>query len=166
MSAISDQAGVSQGALMHHFPNKNAVTIAAVEYALQSDFERSEVIRKTTETNPVKLVETMFDDLNAFFGSDRFWVALDITMDASKNVEITALIRQTVAQYRRPVYEGWVQKLMEVGLDHSGAEYAVRTSSALISGSAMRSLWADDKDRFEIEAKWHAYILDHIKQQI
>jgi AcrR family transcriptional regulator len=143
-AAVAAAAGVSQGALLHHFPTKDAVTLAAVSHALSlgaaASQERLRHVRGTADT----VLRAMLADFRAFFLEDGFWVALDITMDASKTTIVFDEIRHIVAKYRAPVYDQWAEKLRACGWPATRATTAVRTTSALVSGFAIRSLWADD----------------------
>jgi AcrR family transcriptional regulator len=143
-AAVAEVAGVSQGALLHHFPTKDAVTLAAVSHALSlaaaASHERLTRVRGPADT----VLRAMLADFRAFFLGDRFWVALDITMDASKTTTVFEEIRRIVAQYRAPVYDLWAQKLRACGWSAARTATAIRTTSALVSGFAIRSLWADD----------------------
>ena len=70
-------------------------------------------------------------------------MALDITIDGSKNPDIAPAIRSTVASYRGPLYEQWVDVLIKAGWSPADGEEIVRTTSALLAGIGMRSLWED-----------------------
>ncbi len=148
-AAVLAHAGVSQGALLHHFPTKDALTLAAIDYALtlsnSTSLERLAAAGETRE----EVIRAMVADYRDFFMGDRFWVSLDITMDASKDSGIAPAIRTIVAEARAPVYRAWTDRLIVGGLDAEAAENAVVTTAALISGYAIRSLWADDDSACE-----------------
>ena len=58
-AAVSERAGVSQGALLHHFPNKDAVTTAAIGYALQRAADRSEKRLARVKNDPGAVLDEM-----------------------------------------------------------------------------------------------------------
>ena len=156
---VAARAGVSQGALLHHFPTKDALTLAAVDRAL-SKAELAANDRLSGKTSTVKAaLSTMIEDFRDFFGSDPFWVALDITMDASKNIRIASAIRGIVADRRRPVYAKWAAKLVALGWTQSRAEETVRMTAALVTGLAIRTLWTDDVGLESLTGQWMAYVL-------
>ena len=90
---------------------------------------------------------------------DRFWVALDITMDASKNEDIAPQIRTIVAAYRRPVYDEWTGRLVELGWTRSRAEAAVTMTAALITGTAIRTLWTEGNEGSVLSKAWLPLIM-------
>jgi len=156
---VAARAGVSQGALLHHFPTKDALTLAAVDRAL-SKAELAANDRLSGKTSTVKAaLSTMIEDFRDFFGSDPFCVALDITMDASKNIRIASAIRGIVADRRRPVYAKWAAKLVALGWTQSRAEETVRMTAALVTGLAIRTLWTDDVGLESLTGQWMAYVL-------
>jgi AcrR family transcriptional regulator len=156
---VASRAGVSQGALLHHFPTKDALTLAAVDYALsKAQLATNERLTRKSETLKTAFL-SMIEDFRDFFGSDSFWVALDITMDASKNIRIAGAIRRIVAEQRRPVYAKWAAKLTAHGWTPIRAEEAVRMTAALVTGLAIRTLWADDGGPGPHIDRWMKYLL-------
>lgn len=130
---------------------------------METDFIRSTKVIKKANCDAPGLFEIMYQDFKTFFESSHFWVALDITMDASKSSDITIQIREVVSKLRRPIYENWVEKFVESGVPRDRAVYVVRTTAALISGNAMRSLWTVDQDFEFMESNWKKTMLDEFK---
>jgi len=160
-AAVAARARVSQGALLHHFSNKDAVTLAAIEYALATAGSTSRLRLERTPNLDGTVLREMLADFRSFFGGDGFWVALDITMDASKNAKLAPRIRNLVAAHRRPIYDEWTQKLRANGWSESRAGHAVRMTAALVSGFAIRSLWTADETVWpSIDELWLKFLRD------
>lgn len=157
LRSVAQEAGVSQGALLHHFPDKNAVVLAAIETALELARQDSEPYLANAPTGSESVFRSMLAEFKAFFFSDRFWVAIGITLEAAKDKRFYATVRNRVAELRKPVYAAWAARLMEVGRDAEQAERDVRSGAALISGLAIRRFWADSDDVAEqIVEEWLA----------
>ena len=157
-AAVAARAGVSQGALLHHFETKDAVTLAAIEYALDVAGAASQT-RLAHAPAADAVLKAMLEDFRAFFLGDRFWVALDITMDASKNAALAPKIRRLVAKRRQPVYGAWVAALTRCGWTQEKAADVVRMTAALVSGFAIRSLWAKESSRDEsLDRRWFEFV--------
>lgn len=158
-AAVADQAGVSQGALLHHFATKDGLTLATVEHA----FDRAS--RKTEELIEAGLaagrdpIDLMLADFRLYFFNDDFWVSLDITINASKAPELKEGIREIVPRYRLGVYRRWVGILVDNGWAQTDAEEIVRMSAALTTGLGIRTLF-DDVDAYldATVAKWREMI--------
>lgn len=142
IAAVAEEAGVSQGALLHHFPDKNALVKAAIHHALALAGADSEKTLAKAPTDRAELLRAMIADLRAFFFGDHFWVALGITLDASRNPELAAEIGEDVGELRKPIYAAWGAKLVAAGWPADRADEMVRSAAALISGLAVRKLWA------------------------
>jgi AcrR family transcriptional regulator len=158
-AAVAVRAGVSQGALLHHFPSKDALTLAAIEHAFTLATQASEARLMQVVPNVEALLTLMIEDFQAFFGGDRFWVALDITMDASKNQEVAPAIRKIVADHRQPVYARWTKRLVDTGWSEARSEAVVAMAAALVSGMAIRTLWANQDQYSQAERMLIPFLL-------
>lgn len=162
LRAVATAAGVSQGALLHHFRDKNALTLAAIEHALTLAREDSSNWLETDAIEPASILRAMLAELRSFFYSDRFWVAIGITMEAAKDPSLNMAARECVAALRTPIYQAWVERLAAAGWQREAAARAVRSGAAMVSGTAIRRFWTeDDAITEEIAEEW---ILDHLPQ--
>lgn len=143
-AAVIAHAGVSQGAMLHHYPTKESLTLAAIHYALNLDREKSLRRANGAKDDARATLKAMTQDFRDFFMGNQFWVSLDITMDAAKDAAIAPEIRTIVAEARQPIYALWTQALARCGWSQDRARRAVTETAALISGFAIRSLWAED----------------------
>lgn len=140
IAKVANAARVSQGAVLHHFKNKNELTLAAIERALELANQESQVWQMTVG-DPRDVLEAMVDEFRSFFFSDRFWVAIAITVEYSKNAGFSQLLNGQVAAQRQPVYSAWEERLVEAGWARSVAAKLVRSSASLVSGVAVRRMW-------------------------
>lgn len=157
MRAVAEAAGISQGALLHHFPDKNALVLAAIEQALLLAKQDSESWLETRSNEPEAVLQAMLAEFRAFFFSDRFWVAMGITMEAAKDHSFEPAVRAMVSSLRVPIYEAWAGRLSDVGWPREDAARTVRSGAYLISGAAVRRFWAEpDPLSSEVENEWLA----------
>ena len=143
MRNVASAAGVSQGALMHHFPDKNALVLAAVEQALELARAESGVGELAPGTPPEDVLRALLADLHGFFFSDRFWVAMGITMEVSRDAEIYPAVQEAVRALRLPTYQRWADRLADAGWPAETASAAVRSAAGLLAGQAVRRFWAE-----------------------
>ncbi len=148
-AAVLAHAGVSQGAMLHHFATKESLTLAAIDHALNLGNDASHIRIATVRDQPQAILSAMADDFKDFFMGNRFWVSLDITMDAAKDTAVSPAIRAIVGKARHPIYQAWESVLVNAGWDAARAAEAVTLTAALISGFAIRSLWNDDEDALD-----------------
>ena len=146
LRAVADAAGVSQGALLHHFPDKNALIMVAVEQALSLARDDSTALLGEAPDGAEATLKAMLAEFRAFFFSDRFWVAMGITMEAAKDPEFFPSVRRQVAALRNPIYAAWGDRLIAAGWSAQVASRIVRSGAALVSGGAIRRFWAEEDD--------------------
>lgn len=146
-AAVAEQAGVSQGALLHHFETKDGLTLATVDYAFAQASAKTEAIIAGGLASGIDPIDLMLSDFRSYFFDDDFWVSLDITINASKDPALKEGIREIVPRYRLGVYRRWVGILSENGWSVSDAEEIVRMSAALTTGLGIRTLF-DDVDSY------------------
>ena len=157
LRSVAQAAGVSQGALLHHFPDKNAVILAALEQALA--LARDDSIAQSDGPAPraEEILQTMLAEFRSFFYSDRFWVAMGITIEAAKDQALYPAMRRLVAGLRKPIYAVWEERLCASGWSMEEAAMTVRSATALVSGAAIRRFWAEpDALTGRLETEWIA----------
>lgn len=155
MRTVATAAGVSPGALLHHFPDKNALIIAAIEQALTLARDDSAALLDARPIGPEPLLRALLAELRGFFFSDRFWVAMGITLDAQKDPELNDAVRRTVAELRTPIYRVWAEQLGSAGWSRAEAIKTVRSGASLVSGGAIRRFWSQsDEITAQIEEDW------------
>lgn len=161
LRTVAESAGVSQGALLHHFPGKNALVLAAIEQALTLARADSSVWLDQRASNPEGALRAMLAEFRGFFFSDRFWVAMGITIEASKDADLSKTVRSAVSSLRTPIYAGWIEQLIGHGWRPDDAARDVRSGAAMVSGAAIRRHWAEpDVVTTQIEEEWLAERLE------
>ncbi len=162
VAAVVERIGVTQGALLHHFKNKDELTIAAIEYALAGELDRSiDLANALKSPSRAQVLETMIEDLRTFFFSENFWVALDVAMDsASENSSLKDGVDRATRTYREPVYARWKDMLAETGLDEANATEIVWMTEALVSGLSMQTTWREISSALESALKRWASLLE------
>jgi AcrR family transcriptional regulator len=145
LRAVADAAGVSQGALLHHFPDKNALVLAAIEQALTLARDDSVAWVVKAAANPEAELRAMLAELRA----------MGITLEASKDCDFYAVVRSRIASLRNPIYSVWEGRLVTLGWSPDAAMRDVRAGAAMVSGAAIRRLWADcDEVTEAVEEEW------------
>jgi AcrR family transcriptional regulator len=157
MRNVAAAAGVSPGALLHHFPDKQALIIAAIAHALTLAREDSAVWLEARSETPDAALRAMLAEFRGFFFSDRFWVAMGITIETTKDRALGPAVRREVGELRSPIYRQWAQQLERAGWAPAEAVKTVRAGASLVSGAAVRRFWAEsDAVTAEIEEDWIA----------
>lgn len=157
-AAVARTAGVSQGAQLHHFPTKNSLAQAAIDYAWsQATADSLARIAQFVPSNDV--IATLMDDSQAFFFSDYFRVALDILMAGGNDRDLRESLVASTLVHRGRVERLWLEKLIEQGWRLPDAEDVLALSMSITRGFAVRALVEPDRERFErLCARWVALV--------
>lgn len=147
-AAVSRVAGVSQGAQLHHFPTKNSLAEAAIEFAWR-EATSSSLVRINAFKGGGDIIESIIEDSRAFFYSDYFRVALDILMAGGNDKTLRAELVESTLRHRQQVERLWLEKLIGEGWSLTNAEDVLALTMSLVRGFAVRSLVEPDNERVE-----------------
>jgi AcrR family transcriptional regulator len=157
-AGVADEAGVSRGAQLHHFPTKDKLVVATLEFVFRQAQEVSR--RRALAVNrPNDLIEAVIADAREFFFSEHFMVAIDIVLSTSTNQAVRKQILDISRKARRPVETAWTEALVAGGVPESKAANIVALTLGLVRGMAMRTLWDNDPRWFDhLFAVWREMI--------
>src|SRR5438128_2554854 len=77
---VADLAGVSRGALMHHFPSKHELVVAVLTYVNEITFTQSMRRAQSARHDGGDPIEGIIKDAQDFFFGDYFFIELAIGM--------------------------------------------------------------------------------------
>jgi AcrR family transcriptional regulator len=155
---VAAEAGMSRGAQLHHFPTKDSLVVATLEYV----FDQSQIMsrrRAAAVNRPRDLIEAVIEDAREFFFSEHFMVAIDIVLSTSTDSSVRKQILEISRKARRPVETAWTEALTGNGVPSSLAADIVALTLSLVRGMALRTLWDNDPKWFdELFAVWRRMI--------
>jgi AcrR family transcriptional regulator len=155
---VAKEAGLSRGAQLHHFPTKDSLVVATLEYV----FEQAQVLsrrRASAVNRPRDLIEAVIEDAREFFFSEHFMVAIDIVLSTSTDQSVRRQILDISRKARRPVETAWTEALAASGVSGPLASDLVALTLSLVRGMALRTLWDNDPKWFdELFALWRQMI--------
>jgi AcrR family transcriptional regulator len=155
---VAKEAGLSRGAQLHHFPTKDSLVVATLEYV----FEQARVLsrrRASAVDRPRDLIEAVIEDAREFFFSEHFMVAIDIVLSTSTNQSVRKQILDISRKARRPAEAAWAEALAASGVSGQLASDIVALTLSLVRGMALRTLWDNDPKWFdELFALWRQMI--------
>jgi len=149
---VSERAGVSRGAQLHHFPTKNDLVVAAVEHltelrGLELEQALGQLPRGRGRTRAVVRV------LGDHFSSPVFVAALELWVAARTDEQLLAAVSPLEQRVGRETHRLTVEAL---GVDESrpGSRELVQATLDLVRGLGLADTITDD-------ARRRARILDH-----
>jgi AcrR family transcriptional regulator len=163
---VANEAGISRGAQLHHFPTKDSLVVATLEYV----FEQAQILsrrRATAVNQPPDLIEAVIEDAREFFFSEHFMVAIDIVLSTSTDQAVRRQILDISRKARRPVETAWTEALAASGVSASIAADIVALTLGVVRGMALRTLWDNDPKWFDqLFALWRRMIKVFLEQQL
>lgn len=148
VASVAKAAGVSQGGQLHHFPTKDAITLAAVAYGTRLAEARTMANLRafSPDNDPVEALAR--DSKDYYFGAS-FEVSLDVSKSASGDPDLFAQITQLSRTYRDKVERRWCSNLVALGWPAQDARDVIELTTALVRGFAMRRMIHPDRGQFE-----------------
>ncbi len=154
---VSERAGVSRGAQLHHFPTKNDLVVAAVEHLTEA---RGRELREAFAALPTrgrtKAVVRMLGD---HFASPVFAAALELWVAARTDETLLAAVAPLEQRVGRDAHLLTVEAL---GADETepGVRELVQATLDLVRGLGLANTISDDaRRRHRILDRW-ALVLD------
>src|SRR6266702_6033333 len=162
---VATEAGVSRGAQLHHFPTKDALVVATLEYV----FEQAQILsrrRATAVNRPRDLIEAVIEDAKEFFFSEHFMVAIDIVLSTSTDQAVRKKILDISRKARRPVEAAWAEALAASNVPPAVAADVVALTLGVVRGMALRTLWDNDQKWFDqLFRLWRQMIRDFLEAE-
>jgi AcrR family transcriptional regulator len=156
---VSERAGVSRGAQLHHFPTKNDLVVAAVEHLTEKrGAELAEAARRLPSGD--KRTRAVLKVLGDHFTSPVFTAALELWVAARTDETLLAAVAPLEQRVGREVHRLTVELL---GADESlpGVRELVQATLDLVRGLGLAGTITDDaRRRQRILDRW-ALTLDH-----
>jgi len=142
---VSQRAGVSRGAQLHHFPTKNDLVVAAVTHLSEV---RGRELAAAAETVPRgrRRTRAVLDMLADHFTGTVFTAALELWVAARTDAHLHAAVAPLEQQIGREVHRLTVELL---GVDESrpGTRELVQATLDLVRGLGLAATISDDTRR-------------------
>lgn len=155
---VSERAGVSRGAQLHHFPTKNDLVVAAVEHLTEVRGAELSARAAALPSGPHR-TRSVLQMLGDHFTSPVFTAALELWVAARTDATLLAAVAPLEQRVGRETHRLTVDLL---GADEStpGVRELVQATLDLVRGLGLASTITDDtRRRARILDRW-ALVLD------
>ena len=155
---VSERAGVSRGAQLHHFPTKADLVVAAVEHI--ATLRRDELAEAAAALPRGKRrTREVLELLGEHFTADVFAAALELWVAARTDPALLAAVEPLERQTGRETHRLTVE-MLDVDESKPGARELVQATLDLIRGLGLANTISDDSGRrTQILDRW-ADVLD------
>lgn len=141
---VSERAGVSRGAQLHHFPTKQSLVFAAVEHlTVMRGAELADAARKLPEKRQTRAVLGMLGD---HMTSPVFTAALELWVAARTDADLRAEVVRLEQRIGREMHRLTVELL---GVDESqpGVRVLIQATLDMVRGLGLANTITDDRRR-------------------
>lgn len=141
---VAHEAGVSIGAQLHHFPNKDVLVVAVIDYCF-SQAEQISRRRAASDLGAEEVLRRAIDDAKDFFYGEHFLIAINIVLSTLPPSDMRENVLKISRDARRPVEKAWRDAMIEAGFPNDFAGEVLTLSFCMIRGFAIRRLWDADE---------------------
>ena len=142
---VSQRAGVSRGAQLHHFPTKDDLVLAAVEHL--SEARGAELDAAAAELpSGRRRTRAVLDMLATHFTSSVFTAALELWVAARTDDALRAAVGPLEQRIGRDIHRRTVE-LLHVDESRPGARELVQATLDLVRGLGLANTITDDAAR-------------------
>ena len=161
---VADRAGVSRGALMHHFPSKHELVVAVLTYVSEVTFTRSTRRAQLARHDGGDPIAGVISDAHDFFFGDYFFIELAIAMSDDSTRRLRLKTRQFVRQTRFSIEATWLDTLISSGVPEQLAKDVLALTLSVVRGFSVRMLIENDPEHFSrLLEVWRKIIRQHIQ---
>ena len=150
---VSERAGVSRGAQLHHFPTKNALVVAAVEHLTEV---RAAELGKAAAALPTgrRRTRAVLQMLADHFTSPVFTAALELWVAARTDETLLAAVAPLEQRVGRETHRLTVD-LLDADESRPGVRELVQATLDLVRGLGLAGTITDDaRRRARILGRW------------
>lgn len=162
---VSERAGVSRGAQLHHFPTKNALVLAAVDHVTRIRGEELEAATAALPTGPHR-TRAILEMLADHFTSPVFTAALELWVAARTDPDLLAAVGPLEERVGREVHRLTVE-LLDADESRDGVRELVQATLDLVRGLGLANTISDDaRRRQRILDRWAAVLDREINREL
>ena len=161
---VADEAGVSRGALMHHFPSKHQLVVGVLTYVNEVTYTRSTRRAQVARHDGADPIAGVMKDAHEFFFGDYFFVELALAMSDDSTRRLKLETHQFIRQTRFSIEATWLDTLISSGVHEQLARDVLALTLSVVRGFSVRMLIENDPEHFSrLLEVWRKIIRQHIQ---
>jgi AcrR family transcriptional regulator len=171
MEDVERQAGVSRGALLHHFKTKQALVLATFEHVNEQSLERSRERTKFAlrARGIPAIIDAVLTDASEFFFGQGFFIEFALAFGQAYP-ELRGTVRRLSRRSRFAVEATWREALESHGLPKDIAEDVLNLTLNQVRGFMVRRFMDDNPaQRAHLTKVWqdmiHAYLVERLGKE-
>lgn len=144
---VARKAGVSRGALIHHYPTKESLMQAALEDLLNREVDSVREMAMRVKSGDLDF-DTLLQALHEHFKGDMYMVTLEYLTTARTDDAIMDVLVPLASQFNASLESIWEQ--LVVNAEHTPHEKRVALNATLcmMRGMGAQSIWRHDPELY------------------
>lgn len=145
---VAARAGLSNGALVHHFGTKADLIMAATAFIYDRAIEKGRAVAQSERARRDPLDAFIVDCLSVYFEWP-FIAASEILMVARTDAMLLDQITLLMKRFRRTMNDIWLPVFVRANMKERHASFVLLTTLNMIRGMAINSLWQRDEAHYK-----------------
>lgn len=146
---VAEVAGVSRGALLHHFPSRHDLVVATTKYMNELVLAESRRRAEDAASGSVEPIDGVIRDAKDFFFSDFFFVSLAIAMGDAREEDLRRQTAPLSRESRLAVEAAWLEAFVARGVERQLASRILALTLSIVRGFSIRVFIDDNRKRVE-----------------
>ena len=162
-SVIAMRAGISRGALMHHFPRKEKLIAEAVRYKLLLEISEIQKLAENVANEEMSL-DDFLDELWTHFSGRLFMTTMEYLAAARTDRYLKKELKPSSLEFNEALDQIWLRFFKGATVSNEVKRLAFTTTICLLRGMAVNSMLRDDKVLFsDLLAFWKEHLRSILK---
>ncbi|GGY05762.1 TetR family transcriptional regulator [Litchfieldella qijiaojingensis] len=157
---VARKAGVSRGALVHHYPSKESLMQAALEDLLNKEVDSVRDMAMQVKSGSLNF-DTLLQALHEHFKGDMYMVTLEYLTTARTDTAIMDVLQPLAAKFNASLEHIWEQLVVSAEHTSHHKRVALNATLCMMRGMGAQSIWRDDPELYrDMLEFWKQTLLD------
>jgi AcrR family transcriptional regulator len=145
---IARRAGVSRGALLHHYPIKELLIADAVEYLLTNEIADIRRVAGAYATKQLT-IDDFIDDLWRRFSGRLFMITVEFLASARSDEKLCRAIGPVSLRFHQSLNEIWSTFFANKSIPPHKVQVLLNATTCLMRGMGIQTIFRDDPDYYQ-----------------
>lgn len=145
---IARRAGVSRGALLHHYPSKDKLLQEALRHLLTNEIFDIEQMARDVEEGRVGF-DHFLDTLWEHFSGRMFMISLEFVTAARTDPRISEVLKDVALEFNDALDRIWVKLMLGSEIQPKKRRLALNATLCFLRGMGTQTIWRDDPELFK-----------------
>ncbi|MET4805977.1 TetR/AcrR family transcriptional regulator [Limibacillus sp. MBR-115] len=144
---VARRAGVSRGALLHHYPSKDLLLKEALRHLLHDEIREVRQMAEGVDSGEIDF-DAFLANLWDRFSGPMYMITLEFVTAARTDPVIKAALVPVALEYNASLDEIWEQLLLRSSSEPRDRRLALNATLCFLRGMGTQSVWRDDAQLF------------------